>query len=213
MRGPGLAVPVHARSGPGLDVGSPALNVSIALSWRIHAGWTTHPGGRDACHDPGVSAADARCACRRCRLPSAYAAPSIFDPDGRVYQNGNNDDDDDDGDDDDDNDNNDDESDNEGEDNDNDDVECFLNLNDNEPVPCDFDDNDNDDVYTPPTTATAPRAAAAPRAGAASARCHPERAQQLLQRPVRPAMSSSTLEGGNVTLRVVNAGWVPARLG
>src|SRR5688572_4385155 len=77
------------------------------------------------------------------RLPSAYAAPSFFDPAGRVYQNGNSDDDDDGsgGD-------NDDESDNEGEDNDDDDVECFLNLNDNEPVPCDFEDNDND--FVPP---------------------------------------------------------------
>ena len=76
------------------------------------------------------------------RLPSAYAAPSFFDPAGRVYQNGNNDDDEDGSDD------NNDESDNEGEDNDNDAVECFVNLNDNEPFPCDFQENDND--YVPP---------------------------------------------------------------
>jgi hypothetical protein len=84
------------------------------------------------------------------RLPSAYAAPSFFDPGGRVYQNGNNNpnNDDDDGDQ---NNDNDDESDNEGEDEDNDNVECFANLNSNEEVPCDFEDNDNDAVYYPPT--------------------------------------------------------------
>jgi hypothetical protein len=88
------------------------------------------------------------------KLPSAYAAPNMFDNGGRVYQNGNNGDDDD-GDDDDDSDNND-ESDNEGEENENDSVECYLNLNDNEPVPCDFDDNENDDGYVPPASEAAP---------------------------------------------------------
>jgi hypothetical protein len=84
------------------------------------------------------------------RLPSAYAAPNVFDSSGRVYQNGNNNDNRGGNNDDDDNDNrngnndNDDESDNEGEDNGNDNVECFANLNSNEEVPCDFQNNDNE---------------------------------------------------------------------
>jgi hypothetical protein len=131
------------------------------------------------------------------RLPSAYAAPSFFDPAGRVYQNGNNDDD---GDDDDDTDNND-ETDNDGEDNDADDVECFLNLNDNEPVPCDFQENDND--YVPPPVddvPAAPEPAAAPAPGfqAASRQCFAAGATGDL---------TLILEGGSVTIRVVNAGF------
>jgi hypothetical protein len=133
------------------------------------------------------------------RLPSAYAAPSIFDPGGRVYQNGNNDDDDgDDGDD------NNDESDNEGEDNDNDTVECYINLNDNEPVPCDFEDNDND--YVPPPAEDpgppAPAPMPAPPSGGgfqpASVRCFG--GGEL-------GDVSLILEGGTVTIRVVNAGF------
>ena len=100
------------------------------------------------------------------KLPSAYAAPNVFDAGGRVYQNGNFDpNNDDDGDDDNDND---DESDNEGEDNENDDVECFLNLNDNEPVPCDFEDNDNDPIHVPSAPAAAPAPAGGPAASASS---------------------------------------------
>src|SRR6187431_2372532 len=112
-----------------------------------------------------------RDAIRALRLPSAYAAPSFFDPAGRVYQNGNSD-----------NDNNNDgsccdnndESDNEGEENDNDVVECFINLNDNEPVPCDFQENDND--FVPPPVeeappAPAPAAAPAPGFQPASMQC------------------------------------------
>jgi hypothetical protein len=91
------------------------------------------------------------------RLPSAYAAPNMFDSSGRVYQNGNTNDngntnndnrggnnDDDDNDNRNGNNDNDDESDNEGEEDDgNDNVECFANLNSNEEVPCDFEDNGN----------------------------------------------------------------------
>ena len=129
------------------------------------------------------------------RLPSAYAASSFFDPGGRVYQNGNNDDDDGNNDDDGGGDDNDDQSDNEGEDNEN--VECFINLNDNEPVPCDFEDNDND--VPPPPDSAAP-AAPAPGGGfqPASGRCFSagETGELTLY-----------LEGGSVTIRVVNAGF------
>jgi hypothetical protein len=111
------------------------------------------------------------------RLPSAYAAPSIFDTGGRVYQNGNNDPNNDD-DDDDQNNENDDESDNEGEEDDgNDNVECYLNLNDNEPVPCDFEDNDNDGVYYPPEndngsyTPPPPSSSGGGSSGASTSRC------------------------------------------
>jgi hypothetical protein len=128
------------------------------------------------------------------RLPSAYAAPSFFDPAGRVYQNGNSD-----------NDNNndgsgsdnDDQSDNEGEDNEN--VECFLNLNDNEPVPCDFQENDNEFV-PPPTEAAPPAPAAAPAPGfrPASVQCFAAGATGEV---------TLILEGGSVTVRVVGAGF------
>jgi hypothetical protein len=128
------------------------------------------------------------------RFPSAYAAPSLFDPGGRVYQNGNNDDDDDNngGDD------NNDESDNEGEDNDNDVVECFLNLNDNEPVPCDFEDNDND-VPPPPAEPAAPPPAPSAAGGfqPASRQCFSAGATGDL---------TLILEGGSVTIRVVPPG-------
>jgi hypothetical protein len=132
------------------------------------------------------------------RLPSAYAAPSLFDPGGRVYQNGNNDD----------NDNNNDgggsdnndQSDNDDEE-DNDNVECFLNLNDNEPVPCDFEDNDNDVPPPPAQAAPPPPSASAPSAPGfqpASRRCFA--AGELGE-------LSLILEGGSVTIRVVNAGF------
>ena len=107
------------------------------------------------------------------KLPSAYAAPNMFDSGGRVYQNGNFDpNNDDDGDDDDDTDNND-ESDNEGEDNENDSTECYLNLNDNDPVPCDFEDNDNDPIYSPPAAAPAPAPSGGTSGGtgASASRC------------------------------------------
>jgi hypothetical protein len=128
------------------------------------------------------------------RLPSAYAAASIFDPGGRVYQNGNSD-----------NDNNndgsgsdnDDQSDNEGEDNDN--VECFASLNDNEPVPCDFEDNDND--FVPPPAPAAP-SAPAPSAGGGF--------QPVSRRCFGPSETGELtllLEGGSVAIRVVNAGF------
>jgi len=115
------------------------------------------------------------------RLPSAYAAPNVFDSSGRVYQNGNNNDngnnnnngnnndnrggnnDDDDNDNRNGNNDNDDESDNEGEDNGNDNVECFANLNSNEEVPCDFQNNDNGSAPAP-----APAAAPAPSGGTGS---------------------------------------------
>jgi hypothetical protein len=127
------------------------------------------------------------------RLPSAYAAPSFFDPAGRVYQNGNNDDDDDDSDD------NNDESDNEGEDNENEDLECFVNLNDNEPVPCDFQENDNEFV-PPPAEAAPPAPAAAPASGfqPASMQCFAAGATGEV---------TLILEGGSVTVRVVGAGF------
>ena len=105
------------------------------------------------------------------RLPSAYAAPSFFDPGGRVYQNGNfvaaEDDDNDNNNDGSCCDNND-ESDNEGEDNDNDAVECYRNLNSNEEVPCDFEDNDNA-VAAPPA---APAPAGGPAPAGAATRCY-----------------------------------------
>jgi len=139
-------------------------------------------------------------------LPSAYAAPNLFDPGGRVYQNGNNDgnNDDDDGNGGDDND---DETDNEGEEDDNESTECYANLNDNEPVPCDFQDNDNDYVppandndYVPPPAA-APAPPPAPSSGSgfqpASRQCFAAGASGEL---------TLVLEGGSITIRVVTPG-------
>ncbi|HZO27462.1 MAG TPA: hypothetical protein VFH48_15890 [Chloroflexota bacterium] len=137
------------------------------------------------------------------RLPSAYAAPSIFDPAGRLYQNGNtnqndndvvvndpNNDDDDDA-----NNENDDESDNEGEDNEGEDIECFLNLNDNEPVPCDFEDNDND---VPPPPSAAPPPSSGGGFQPVSKRCFGAG---------ETGEMSLVLEGGSVIIRVVNQGF------
>ena len=98
------------------------------------------------------------------KLPSAYAAPNIFDTGGRTYQNGNqaNNDDDDGGSQDDDD--NGDQTDNEGESEENENNECFLNLNDNEPVPCDDEEdntNDNEPEHTPAAEGAEPAPAPA----------------------------------------------------
>jgi hypothetical protein len=147
------------------------------------------------------------------QLPSAYAAPGVLNPEGRVYQNGNNGDDDDGGDDDD-TDNND-ESDNEGEDNENEDVECFLSLNDNEPVPCDFEDNDND----VPAAPAAPAAAAAPPApsgdpGASANRCYSagETGAVFLDAPqydVTVTVVNALGSGTRLSLRALDPATVP----
>jgi hypothetical protein len=156
------------------------------------------------------------------RLPSAYAAPNVFDSGGRVYQNGNINDNDDinvgGNNDDDDNDNrngnndNDDESDNEGEDEDNDNVECFANLNSNEEVPCDFEDNDNGDAPPP-----APAAAPAPSGGTGSSvdRCFSasETGGLFLDAPdydVTITVVNPLGSGTRLSLRAVDPASVPA---
>ncbi|MCC7366784.1 MAG: hypothetical protein IT306_00055 [Chloroflexi bacterium] len=151
------------------------------------------------------------------KLPSAYAAQSMADAGGRLYQNGNNNDNDDgdndDGDNDDgnndgddDNDNNNDGSgdgddnesnDNEGESEDNDNAVCYESLNSNEEVPCDFDDNGNDNYYAPaPAPAPAAPSASAP-APQANNRCFAAG---------ETGNVTLNLSGGAVAVRVVGPG-------